>query len=94
MMPFISLIVWKQTLVLRACDGLPSAQNILLQVTDHYRKNSVEGKMGEVCIPVSSFFSEKMISGQFSYSQDFSFSFFCCFVSRNLSLIVWDDFTR
>lgn len=59
-----SIIVWKETIVLHADDGLYSAQTVLLQVTDRFRKNTVEGKMGEAVIPVASFFTEKLVSGQ------------------------------
>jgi hypothetical protein len=60
---FLLTTVWKESIVLHADDGLYHAQTVLLQVTDRFRKNCVEGKMGEAVIPVASFFSEKLISG-------------------------------
>lgn len=59
--------MWKETLKLHANDGLYSAKNVLLQVTDRWRRGSVEGKMGEIIIPVSTFFTEATLTGCWLY---------------------------
>ena len=56
-------IVWNESIVLHAHDGLYSADCVLLQVTDKFRKNTTEEKMGEVVIPLSAFFTETLVSG-------------------------------
>ena len=61
---FVNEIVWKESIVLHADDGLYHAQTVLLQVTDRFRKSSVEGKMGEAVIPLASFFTEKLLAGE------------------------------